>query len=66
MKKLYHILLSMILLVTVVACDVHEFPADRGELVPFTLHLDFDTEMPLYEVIPYETRSVGSVEDVKG
>ena len=66
MKKLYHILLSMILLMTVVACDVHEFPADRGELVPFTLHLDFDTEMPLYEVIPYETRSVGSVEDVKG
>lgn len=37
-------------------CDVHEFPEEGKDLVPFLLHLDFSTEMPLYKEIPY-TRS---------
>lgn len=35
------------------SCDVHEFPEQSRERVPFLLHLDFDTEMPLHKEIYY-------------
>lgn len=37
-------------------CDVHEFPVDDSVKVPFLLHLDFNTEMPLYKEVT-STRS---------
>jgi hypothetical protein len=52
-------------------CDVHEFPVDRHALVPFTLHLDFDTEMYFYKEIPYtrgdneETKALATKHDVR-
>ena len=68
-KTLYLILLFVTLLFT--ACDVHEFPVDRNERVPFVLHLDFSTAMPLYQEIVYtrageitDTKSVGAKHDV--
>lgn len=54
MRKLTHyILLCVMLLFSFVGCDVHEFPEERGELVPFTLHLNFDTDMPFHTEVPY-------------
>ena len=34
-------------------CDVHEFPEENQTKVPFYLHLDFSTEMPLHKEITY-------------
>lgn len=37
-------------------CDVHEWPdALPPEVVPFTLHLDFDTSLPIYDEIDYSS-----------
>jgi hypothetical protein len=44
------------LLLAFSGCDVHEFPVERNERVPFLLHLNFDTELSFYKEIPY-TRS---------
>ncbi len=38
------------------SCDVHEFP-DIPERVPFTLHLNCKTQLPIHEEINYTTRS---------
>ena len=59
MKSSIHIIIyGMLLLFAMVGCDVHEIPEERrNDLVSFNLHLDFNTELPLYEEIPY-TRAV--------
>ena len=49
------------MLLAFTGCDVHEFPTESQELVPLHLHLEFDTEMPLFKTINY-TRS----EDING
>ena len=46
-------MLCLILLLVFVGCDVHEFPKDDSTRVPFVLHLDFNTEMPLYKEVYY-------------
>ena len=52
MKKILHyIIIGVTSLLTFASCDVHEFPEDNQELVPFLLHLDFNTEMPIYDVV---------------
>ena len=50
---LSYIWICLLSLIALTACDVHEFPEDAGDKVPFTLHLDFSTEMPLYKEIVY-------------
>lgn len=43
------------------SCDVHEFPDPKIE---FVLNLEYDTEMPLYQVIEYgETRSKSTIQE---
>lgn len=38
------------------SCDVHEWPEEvPPEIVPFMLHLNFDTSMPIYEEIDYSS-----------
>ena len=60
MKQLSLILLVVAWLVT--GCDVHEFPELPTE-TNFTLHLDFDTEMPIYkEVVRAKSRSANNAE----
>ena len=54
MRSVIYIIICCALLFT--ACDVHEFPEQGNERVPFTLHLDFSTEMPLHKEVTY-TRS---------
>ena len=49
----YILLICATLLLAFSGCDVHEFPVERNESVPFTLHLNFDTEMSFYKEIPY-------------
>lgn len=53
LRKLKYIWHALILLLVVVGCDVHEFPEERYENVPFKLHLNFTTEMTLYKEIGY-------------
>ena len=56
---IYNIRSLLVLLASVFAltgCDVHEFPDIPGK-VPFTLHLDCTTELPIYQEINYTTRS---------
>lgn len=54
MKQLkHHIWIGMVALLTLVGCDVHEFP---DVYVPFEMHLDFTSmtaEMPIYEEVYY-------------
>ncbi len=51
------VLLSVLLPLAVTSCDVHEFP-DLPTKADFTLHLEFDTEMPLYkEVVQVKSRA---------
>ena len=63
--------LCVMLLLTFAGCDVHEFPEERIDKIPFQLHLDFNTEMPLYEEIDYtrngdtETMGVAVRHDVR-
>lgn len=48
----YIIWCSVMSLLAFAGCDVHEFPEPRSyEKVPFTLNLDFNTELPLYKEI---------------
>lgn len=55
-NRLLYTLLCVMSLLAFVGCEVHELPEIRKELVPFQLHLDFNTEMPLYKEVAY-TRS---------
>ena len=41
------------LLFAFAGCDVHEFPEESNDKVAFLLHLDFNTEMPIYKEITY-------------
>ena len=45
--------MSVVSVLAFAGCDVHFFPKDEGDLVPFMLHLDFSTEMPLYKEVVY-------------
>lgn len=45
----------------ITSCDVHEFPEIPTE-TNFTLHLDFDKEMPLHKEIEHAVRSVADAE----
>ncbi|MBQ5663668.1 MAG: hypothetical protein IIV19_04470 [Bacteroidaceae bacterium] len=56
MKKILHLIMLCVPLLLITACDVHEFPEDNGVRIPFMLHLDFNTALPIYEEITY-TRS---------
>lgn len=56
MKHKLHIVLSLILLLAFAGCEVHEFPTRLYDPVPFQLHLEFNTELPLYKEVIY-TRS---------
>ena len=48
------VLLTILLSLTVASCAVHEWPEELPpEIVPFMLHLNFDTAMPIYEEIDY-------------
>ena len=53
MKMLRYIFTSVILLMSLAGCDIHEFPVQTQTKVPFELHLDFDTNLPLHTVVPY-------------
>lgn len=52
-KTMRYILICVVSLFVAAGCDVHEFPRCDEEPVPFTLHIIFDTEMPLYKDIIY-------------
>ena len=51
------ILLGMLSLFAMAGCDVHEIPDINEEPVAFSLHLDFDTDLPFYDEVVY-TRTV--------
>lgn len=56
-KFAQYILICAISLLAFAGCDVHEFPDPQLEVkVPFELHLNFDNEMTLHDVITH-TRS---------
>ena len=68
---LCYISLWVMLLLAFAGCDVHEFPEERYDKVPFQLHLDFSTEMPLYKEVVYtrsgdtETKGVVARHDIR-
>ena len=47
-------------LLAFIGCDVHEFPEVHNDLIPFELHLNFDTEMPFHKEITYTRSGDGS------
>lgn len=49
-----YILMCVISLFAFSSCDIHEFPnPESGELVPFTLHLNFHTEREFHKEFTY-------------
>ena len=68
---LRNILLSVVLVLAFAGCDVHEFPKEHYDKVPFQLHLDFTTDMPLHTEVGYtrggdsETKSAIDFHDVR-
>ena len=64
-KRLHYILFGMMSLLAFTGCDVHEFPEDRYEPVPFLLHLDFNSEMPLYEEVEYTRGDASAKHDLR-
>ena len=67
----YILLMCATLLLAFSGCDVHEFPVERNESVPFTLHLNFDTELSFYKEVTYTrngdyaTKAPGEGHDVR-
>ncbi len=58
--------LCAVLMLAFTGCDVHEFPEEESsELVPFTLKLDFTTDMPLYDTYYYDANGSVTREDGK-
>jgi hypothetical protein len=58
--KLKKIILLVFLIFITTSCGVHEFPDENGvdlATVDLTLDLDFDTVMPVYTIINYNTRT---------
>lgn len=51
------LIFGMLWLLAMAGCDVHEIPEMDSTPVPFSLHLDFNTDLPLYEEIHY-TRGI--------
>ena len=70
-KTLRYISLCVMLLLAFAGCDVHEFPEERYDKVPFLLHLDFNTEMPLHKEVTYtrsgetETKGAAAHHDIR-
>lgn len=58
MKKRDYIAIGVLVFscMSLVCCDVHEFP-DKPKELPFILNLDYDTEMPLHKVIEFEAEA---------
>lgn len=54
-KAIHHILIlfGVYAMLSLTACDVHEFPEPPGKRVPYTLYLDFNESMPLYTIVDY-------------
>ena len=50
---LHYISLFVMSLIAFAGCDLHEFPEERPDRVPFLLHLDFSTEMPMHKEVIY-------------
>lgn len=70
MKLIKHyIVYSILSLLALTGCDVHEFPEEREKLVSYMLHLDFDTEIPLYKEIAYsrnsESKGLADTHDIR-
>ncbi len=55
-NMIMHLLIFLCLAYGLASCDVHEFP-NIPERVPFTLHLNCKTQLPIHEEINYTTRS---------
>lgn len=52
-RTVCHISLCVLTIIALVGCDVHEFPEESPDRVPFLLHLDFNTDMPLFKEVLY-------------
>lgn len=71
-KALRYISLCVMSLLAFAGCDVHEFPEERYDQVPFLLHIDFDdTDMPLHQEVIYTrngeavTKSADELHDIR-
>lgn len=61
MRKIsQYIAICVMSLLAFIGCDVHEFPEVHNDLIPFELHLNFDTEMPFHKEITYTRSGDGS------
>lgn len=63
MKKLLYIMLLAPMMF--VACDVHELPEAPFERVPFSLHLDFNTELPLYKEVIHSRSGEAEIKETQ-
>ena len=60
------VLLTLFTAFALVSCDIHEWPDEMPpEVVPLTIHLEFDTSMPIYEEINMANSTRGDVNSIK-
>lgn len=53
----------LILGLSVVSCDVHEFPDPKPKEMEFTLNLNYDTNLPLYKIVEYEEETRSAIDE---
>lgn len=68
MKRIFNILLLLLVVLGITSCDatIHEYPKEeekKNMIMPIILNLDFDTALPLYQVIETATRSRAELSD---
>ena len=63
---LLYILSYAVALLAYTSCDIHEFPVESQDVIPLTIHLDFDSTLPLYTTIYYSrSQADGAGQDSK-
>ena len=60
------VLLTLFSAFALVSCDIHEWPEELPpEIVPLTIHLEFETEMPIYEEVSMSSSTRGDANSIE-
>lgn len=62
LKYLRYCCLAMVVLTAGSSCDVHEWPETDFSTTDFALHLQFDTDLPLYQEIYYSRGDLSALD----
>lgn len=58
------VIVVMLCSMAISSCNVHEFPGPMAGKVPFVLHLDYETDLPLHKIVDYQEATRSGGEDI--